>query len=119
MQLRYKTVAVDFDGTIAFERYPGIGGFKPHAVRVLLKFLEHGGRLIIWTCRTGEQAENVKRMLLDAGINYHAFNDNLEEDRDMFPDNSRKVYADAYIDDRANFIEKIDWLWVEENLFIA
>ncbi len=117
MSLKYKTIAVDFDGTIAYEAYPEIGGFKPHAERVLKKINEHGGKIIIWTCRTGDQAELVKTMLLNAGIQFEEFNDNLKDGRDMFPDNSRKVFADVYIDDRANFIKEISWLWVEENLF--
>jgi hypothetical protein len=116
-RLKYRLIACDFDGTIAYENYPNIGDFKPDAVRVLRKFLEYGGKLIIWTCRTGEQAEKVKQKLLDAEVRYHAFNDNLEEDRQKFPDNSRKVYADIYIDDRANFLEEINWLWIESKLF--
>ncbi|WP_336784028.1 hypothetical protein [Paenibacillus illinoisensis] len=119
MKLKYQTIAIDFDGTIAYEDYPEIGGFKPHAERVLKKITDHGGKIIIWTCRTGDQAEKVKAMLVSAGIKFEAFNDNLSDGREMFPDNSRKVFADVYIDDRANFIKEIDWLWVEQNLFIG
>ncbi|RPK20012.1 hypothetical protein [Paenibacillus xylanexedens] len=119
MKLKYQTIAIDFDGTIAYEDYPEIGGFKPHAERVLKKIIDHGGKIIIWTCRTGDQAEKVKAMLVSAGIKFEAFNDNLSDGREMFPDNSRKVFADVYIDDRANFIKEIDWLWVEQNLFIG
>lgn len=115
--LSYKTIAIDFDGTIAYEAYPEIGGFKPHAERVMKKIKQHGGKIIIWTCRTGEQAEQVKQMLVNAGIEFDEFNSNLKEKRSMFPDDSRKVFADVYIDDRANFIKEIDWLWVESNLF--
>jgi hypothetical protein len=118
-RLKYKKIAVDFDNTIAYDAYPEIGEFKPHAVRVLKKILEHGGELGIWTCRTGEQAEKVKAKLLGADIQYHAFNENFASSLEYFPDDSRKIFADVYIDDRANFIKEICWLWVEENLFIG
>jgi hydroxymethylpyrimidine pyrophosphatase-like HAD family hydrolase len=119
LRLKYKRIAIDFDGTIAYDSFPEVGGFKPHAVRVMKKIKEYGGQIIIWTCRTGEDAEEVKRRLKAADVEYDTFNENLPESKERFPDDSRKVFADVYIDDRANFCEEIDWLWIESKLFIG
>jgi ribonucleotide monophosphatase NagD (HAD superfamily) len=118
LRLKYKRIACDFDGTIAYDAFPEVGGFKPHAERVLKKIKEYGGQIIIWTCRTSYQAELVKEMLQKAGVKYDAFNDNLKESLDIFPDNSRKVFADIYIDDRSIHCKEIDWLEIESLLFI-
>jgi ribonucleotide monophosphatase NagD (HAD superfamily) len=117
MRLKYKRIACDYDGTIAFDSYPEVGAVKEYASVVLRRVKEAGGQIIIWTCRTGKDAEEVKKKLADAGIEYDAFNDNLPETQLMFPDNSRKVFADVYIDDKANFCEEIDWFWIESKLF--
>ena len=117
-RLKYESIACDFDGTIVSDNYPKLGALKPDAVRVLKKIVAHGGRLIIWTCRTGNEAELVKKMLADAGIVYHAFNDNLEENKIEYPDNSRKVFADTYIDDRSIYCDEVDWVDIENRLFV-
>lgn len=116
--MKYRVIAVDFDGTIANIVPNQIGEVKPEAARVLQRYKEAGGKIIIWTCRTSDDAETVKKKLAAAGIEYDAFNDNLPNIIEAFPDNSRKVFADVYIDDRANFYGgEIDWNWVEEKLF--
>jgi hydroxymethylpyrimidine pyrophosphatase-like HAD family hydrolase len=118
--LKYRRIAVDFDGTIAEDgAFPDIGKIKWEAVRVLKRYKEAGGRIIIWTCRTGEQAERVKDALALVGIKYDAFNENLPETKEAFPDDSRKIFADVYIDDRANFCEEINWDWIESKLFVG
>lgn len=116
---KYRNIAVDVDGTILYDgHYPEFGAFKPHAIRVLRKIKDHGGRILIWTCRTGHQADTLKGILFDAGVEYDTFNEELAETRELFGGTSRKVFADVYIDDRANFCEEIDWLWIESKLFI-
>jgi hydroxymethylpyrimidine pyrophosphatase-like HAD family hydrolase len=117
MRLKYKIIAIDFDGTIVDDQFPHVGEFKPFSLATMWDIKKHGGKIIIWTCRTGEQLEQAKQALMYAGVKYDALNQNLQETIDVYPDNGRKIYADVYIDDRANFIEKIDWCWIHDQLF--
>ena len=50
-----KIIAVDFDGTIAEDRYPGIGKPMPFAFETLKMLQSDGHRLILWTYRTGKK----------------------------------------------------------------
>ena len=46
--------AVDFDGTLSFGRFPGVGEPNENLFRFLIAEKERGARLILNTCRTGE-----------------------------------------------------------------
>lgn len=119
MRLKYRYIAIDFDGTIAEDSFPELGAMKPNADRVIRSIVDHGGQVAIWTCRTGEHVENIKAFLARHEIPYHVFNEPFPEQLAMFPDNSRKIFADVYIDDRCLFTKErgIDWLEVEGLLF--
>lgn len=45
--------AVDFDGTLSFGRFPGVGEPNENLFRFLKEEQQRGARLILNTCRTG------------------------------------------------------------------
>lgn len=45
--------AVDFDGTLSFGRFPGVGDPNDNLFRFLKEEQRRGARLILNTCRTG------------------------------------------------------------------
>ena len=116
--MKYKTIAVDFDGTIVEDRYPDIGPLIPNARNVLQRYRMAGGKVILWTCRTGQDLINALVFLTQNGIAVDAANSHLPENMETFrrrfphvPDRdveSRKIPADMYIDDRNP--GGVDWL---------
>jgi len=111
--LEGKTViAVDFDGTITNERdISEVMTLKVGAKEVLTKWHEKGYKLILWTARSGKAFDDAIEFL-DGNDMLHLFsalNDQLPEiNKRFYPDVSRKVGADYYIDDRHLGV-KIDW----------
>lgn len=115
MKLKYKFFAVDFDNTIAYENYPFIGDLIPGAKETIQKIHELGGKIAIWTCRTGEQEEWVKEFLAKHDIPYDKFNTCFDEHKELYGGASRKIFADVYIDDRCLLWagEVVNWDTVE------
>lgn len=112
--LRYPIIAVDFDRTIGCGQYPDIV-LDPIAVKTLKKFRNKGGRLILWTCRYGEELAGAVRACRDSGLDFEAVNANdpthLAEwsTRHDTTGMSPKIYADLYIDDHARLDGAVDW----------
>ncbi len=92
--------AVDFDGTLCVDRYPEIGPPKLGMIWAVLRLKADGHKLILWTCRCGEQLEAAVKWCRKQGIVFDAVNVNLPEHIALSQNDSRKVYADYYIDDR-------------------
>ncbi len=89
-------IAVDFDGTIVAHKYPKIGGLKPGAKEALQAFRAAGHKIIIWTCRAGQEEKDVRAFLQAHDIPFDTVNNPI-----MGADlGTRKVYADLYIDDK-------------------
>lgn len=59
-----------------------------------------GCKIILWTCRVGEDLEAAVRWCRMYGIPLDAVNENLPEHIKHFGNETRKVYANLYIDDR-------------------
>ena len=96
------TYAIDFDGTLVEDKFPEIG--EPIKDRVaLVQLLKcKGHKIILWTCRTGESlqsavdyCENVLHLKFDA------VNQNLPEVQQKWGGDTRKVFADFYVDDKS------------------
>lgn len=98
-------VAVDFDGTIVKDAFPNIGEINAGTVNYLYYLREQGAKLILWTCRSGELLEQAIEMCSKIGLHFEAINDNLPEIVAKYGNNSRKIFADIYLDDRG-FIPK-------------
>jgi hydroxymethylpyrimidine pyrophosphatase-like HAD family hydrolase len=92
-------IAIDFDGTIVEHRYPAIGRTRAHAFKVLKALQERNHRLILWTYRSGARLEDAVKFCQLHGIEFYAVNKNFPEE-EWHEDDSRKILADMYIDDR-------------------
>ena len=92
-------VAIDFDGTIVEDAYPKIGKPKLFAFETLRRLQDDGHRLILWTYRCGIKLEEAVIFCEENGIQFYAVNKSFPEE-DFDHKNSRKIYADLFIDDR-------------------
>ena len=130
---RINIVAVDFDDTINF----GVIDddidkctyfFNRKAIEVLTKFQQRGGKVILWTCRSGEHLEEAVTLLDKVGhFKPDYINEDCEEIATRYKDKieeagvttttfpkGRKIYADLYIDDRNSVWRSINWAEIAE-----
>lgn len=80
LKRNYTIYACDFDGTLCESIFPGIGSPNMSLINHLIKRRKQGNKVILWTCRVG---------------------DRLQEAVEWFGNDTRKVCADVYIDDKA------------------
>ena len=92
-------LAIDFDGTIVEHRYPEIGPVRPFAFETLKALQDKRHLLILWTHRSGKRLEEAVEFCRENGIRFYAVNQNYPEEK-WNQDESRKINADLYIDDR-------------------
>ena len=110
---RKLVLAIDFDGTIVTDAYPNIGELLPFAKQCINDLYEkYKCEIIIWTCRTGLEEFNCRQFLIENNIYFTTINQNTPSVLCRWnKDDSRKIYADIYIDDRSQFAnKKINWL---------
>jgi len=93
-------IAVDFDGTVVEDKYPGVGKAKPFAIETLKMLQNDGHRLILWTYRHGSKLKDAVRFMEDNGVTPYAVNRSYPEEEAHPSDVSRKIHADLFIDDR-------------------
>ncbi len=100
-------IAVDFDGTIVEDRYPGIGKEKRFAFMTLKALQKDGHRLILWTYRSGQALEEAVEFCRKNGVEFYAVNRSYPEEVMDESQMSRKIHADIFIDDRnlGGFVE--------------
>lgn len=108
--LKYKSVALDFDGTVAYtttETYPYVESVNYKAIEVMKKYKKAGGKIVLFTCRTDTDLDIAIECLREYGLEIDTVNEDLQEVIDDWykiqPDSSisPKVFVDVYIDDRA------------------
>lgn len=118
-KLKFKYFAIDFDNTIAYDAHPNIGELISGAKECITKIKELGGEICIWTCRTGEQELMVKEFLDKNNIPYDKINESFDESVEQYGGDSRKVFADIYIDDRTLLFQgqPVDWNIVDNYIF--
>ncbi len=92
-------IAVDFDGTIVEDGYPGIGDARLFAFETLKRLQKDGHRLILWTYRHGQKLDEAVAFCAKNGIDFYAVNKSFPEEI-LSDDVSRKINADIFIDDR-------------------
>lgn len=92
-----KIIAVDFDGTCVTHRYPNVGE-NIGAAPVLKKLVDNGHRIILLTMRdSGKVLRDAINWFKENNIPLYGINQNPNQ---TWSD-SRKVYANYYIDDQA------------------
>ena len=99
--MKNKIIAVDFDGTLCENKYPAFGAPRKDVINRLLKEQQAGARVILWTCRRGEDLAAAIYWSLEQGLVFDAINENLKETVEYFGSDSRKIFADEYWDDKA------------------
>ena len=116
-------VAVDFDGTLCHDAWPGVNEMSLPGIYTLKIFKQNGGRLVLWTCRTGRSLQAAIDACAAYGLTFDAINENDPQHIEMWEADhgksvySPKVYADLYIDDKAMMCyEGIPWLRVHHFL---
>ncbi|BAO76257.1 BT0820 family HAD-type phosphatase [Winogradskyella sp. PG-2] len=92
-------IAVDFDGTIVEDGYPGIGKTRIFAFETLKRLQQDGHRLILWTYRSGNKLQEAVDFCKENGIDFYAVNASFPEEK-FDESRSRKIHADLFIDDR-------------------
>lgn len=97
-------IAVDFDGTLCKAKWPEIGRENGDIIRALLRRQAQGDKIILWTCRRGELLEEAVNWCATRGLRFDAVNENLPEHIAQYGDDTRKVYADEYWDDKAVYV---------------
>lgn len=92
-------IAIDFDGTIVENNFPGIGKEMLFAFETMKELHKQGNQLILWTYRNGEALQDAVDFCKNRGVEFYAVNRNYPEEE--FDNTiSRKVDADIYIDDK-------------------
>jgi hypothetical protein len=91
------TIAVDFDGTVVSYAYPDVGQ-DIGSQKVLKSLIEKGHKLILNTMRSGQQLEDAVKWFKENdielfGVQEHPTQHTWTE--------SRKCYANLYVDDSA------------------
>lgn len=100
MLFDYSIVAVDFDGTLCEDKWPEIGDARESLIWHLRCRQARGDKIILWTCRTGEKLREAVEWCSLYGLIFDAINENLPEVIEFCGGDSRKIYADEYIDDK-------------------
>lgn len=105
-----RIIAVDFDGTLAKTRFPEIIEPIPQAIELCKALQKNGAILILWTCRCGKDLEDAVEWCKTQGLVFDLINENVPENVEKFGNDSRKVFAHEYIDDKAtNPASEVMW----------
>lgn len=99
-----KILAIDFDGTLVNDEYPEIGAFRDEFVDLCKLWRSKGNKLILWTSRCDMFDRNylteAVKLCEYIGLEFDAVNENIQEVKELTGMDTRKVYADFYLDDR-------------------
>ncbi len=109
---------MDFDNTIAKTKYPEIIAPIIETIEFLHRAKENGATIILWTCREGSVLNEAVDWCKKNNIPIDYVNENDLSRTNLFGNDSRKIGADLYIDDksfslwhdRRNSQDLMDWL---------
>lgn len=97
-------VAVDFDGVLCRDEFPGIGAPNYRMISLVREIADAGHEVVLWTSRADDRLVEAVRWCEDRGLHFCAVNDNAPSNREqygyLYPNGTRKVYADVYMDDK-------------------
>ena len=93
-------IAVDFDGTLVEDKFPLIGEIRYPVWRTIQIAKNSGCKVILWTCRNKEYLDEAVAFCKDNGLEFDAVNENLPEIKEVYGGDTRKIFANVYIDDR-------------------
>lgn len=110
------TIAIDFDGTLCEDKFPEIGAPNRCLISLLVEYkkMNPNIRYILWTCRDNHTAERhldkAVAWCKEHGLEFDAVNENLPEVKAMFDNDTRKVFANRYLDDKNISIKDMEWV---------
>ena len=87
------TFAVDFDGTLSFGAWPGVGPANVKMINFLLQRKAKGDKLILWTCRADEALDAAVSWCHEQGLDFDSINDNLPEVVEKYGEIVEKLVA--------------------------
>jgi len=101
-------IAVDFDGTLCKHKYPDIGEPNTKLIDKLKELINQKHQLILWTCRNGVLLDEAVGWCKEQGLKLSAVNEDTDSVKNSLfgREKSCKVFADVYLDDRNQLIEK-------------
>ena len=122
--MKQNIIAVDFDGTLCENKWPEIGMPNEELIEYLKKRQANGEKLILWTNRVGNRLDEAVKWSAEKGLVFDAVNENLPEIVEAFGVDSRKIFANEYIDDRNRLLESCREksnmeLWAEDEVMMA
>lgn len=100
-------IAVDFDGILTVDEvaFPAIGDPDYTMIAFVRELIDNGHEVILWTCRTDDALDKAVEWCHDRGLHFCAVNENAPSNiakfKEMYPNGTRKVSADIYIDDHS------------------
>lgn len=113
-------IAVDFDETLANTKYPYIHSLKHNAKEVMQNWYDKNYLLLIHTCRAGEQLLEAENFLIRQGVKFHHINEQHPYLIHIFENDTRKLAADIYIDDKDVYAQSRpdfpNWLDIEQKV---
>lgn len=98
-------IAVDFDGVLAEDtgNFPEIGPPVDSMISFVKELFDGGHEVVLWTSRTDKALEDALKWCKERGLQFCAINDNAPSNKakyaSQYPNGTRKVSADVYIDD--------------------
>lgn len=95
-----ETWGVDFDGCLAYTRFPDIISPNIELINRLKTARKNGIKLVLWTNRTNNHLLKAVDYCRGFGLEFDAVNDNVEEVKKLGLD-PRKIYCSKYFDDKA------------------
>lgn len=99
-------MAVDFDGTLVEDNFPEIGKEIEHICEFVRRMQILGVKTILWTSRTGDALKAAIEWCEDNNLQFTTINENIPEVIELTGGiDTRKVYADVYLDDRNRCID--------------
>ena len=100
--------AIDFDNTLAITRFPEIVAPNKKMVAFAKAVKAQGHQIILWTSRAGADLENAVEWCRLQGLVFDAVNEPLPEQIKRWGNDTRKIYADYYIDDKNMTIAQVE-----------
>jgi len=99
-------VAVDFDGVLCKDEFPKTGEANIDMISMLNNFRrryskEYPMKFILWTSRDEPSLPAVRKFCAEYGLKMDTLNTNVSVYKNLYGNDTRKVYADVYIDDHS------------------
>lgn len=97
-------IAVDFDGVLCKDEFPKIGPPNDYVIDIVKGLINDGHEVVLWTTRNGDELTAAVDWCGERGLHFCNVNgpapSNEAQYRGIYKTESRKIFADYYIDDR-------------------